>query len=58
MGSASTEAKKKYNKKSYDRVYLYLPTGQKAAWQSVAEENSQSLNEFIIQAVGKCLKEK
>ncbi|WP_196602233.1 hypothetical protein [Pectinatus frisingensis] len=53
MGTASTKAKNKYNKKAYDSILLRIPVGEKSIWQEIAAKNSSSLNEFIIKSVKK-----
>ncbi|WP_205703185.1 hypothetical protein [Caproiciproducens sp. NJN-50] len=53
-----TEWSRNYNEKSYDRLYITVPKGQKAelkayAASQMSEEypNGESLNEFVIIAI-------
>ena len=40
-----------YNEKTYDRLYPFVPKGKKAEIQAVAEEEGETLNEFIVKAI-------
>ena len=46
-----TEWSRAYNEKSYDRLYPFVPKGRKAEIQAAAEEQGETLNEFIVQAI-------
>ena len=43
-GQAATDAKRKYNEKSYDRIYPMVHTGKKDTYIAAA---GMSLNEWI-----------
>ncbi len=40
-------ASMKYNKKNYERIYMYVFPEDKQAWQAEAEAQGISLSEFI-----------
>jgi len=46
-GAAATEAKRKYNEKSYDRIYPMVHKGKKEIYLSAAKAAGMSLNEWI-----------
>ena len=48
---AAIEAHTKYNYKSYDRLYPYVPKGYKAKIKALAAENNETLNEFITTSI-------
>lgn len=55
-GKTSNESKRKYNEKTYDRIQLVVKKGSKEYLQTVAAENSESVNAYIIGAVNDRLK--
>ena len=46
-----------YNKKNYDNLLIRLPKGTKEEWKKIAEEQGQSLNAFVIDAVNTKLRD-
>lgn len=46
-GAAATEAKRKYNEKSYDRIYPMVHKGKKEVYLAAAKAAGMSLNEWI-----------
>ena len=50
-GKTSNESKAKYNAKSYDRLYPFVPKGRKAEIQAAADAAGETLNEFIVKAI-------
>jgi predicted HicB family RNase H-like nuclease len=50
---AAVEAHAKYNAKSYDRLYPFVPKGRKDEIQTMADAQNpkESLNEFIVKAI-------
>jgi len=48
---AAVTAHTKYNAKTYDRLYPFVPKGRKAEIQAAADEWGETLNEFIIKAI-------
>ena len=50
-GRTSNESKAKYNSKTYDRVNLAIPKGQKSDIKVEADKVGQSLNAYITQAI-------
>lgn len=46
-GQAATEAKRKYNEKSYDRLYPMVHKGKKQTYIAAAKAAGMSLNEWI-----------
>ena len=51
MGKASTKAQNKYIAKTYDRINLTVPKGQKEVIQAHAQERGESVNGFISRAI-------
>lgn len=50
MGKTSTDSKRKYNEKAYDRLYITVPKGQKERIQAFANEKGfGSINSLIWQ---------
>lgn len=47
MGKASTRAQNKYIAKSYDRINLTIPKGQKSTVDALAAKHGQSVNGYI-----------
>lgn len=45
------KASMKYNKKNYERIYMYVFPQEKEEWQSAAKSKDISLSEFIKQCV-------
>lgn len=50
-GRTSTEAKKRWNNDNYDRIYVYIPKGNKDAYKEYAEQHGMSLNALIQTAL-------
>jgi len=48
---AEISAHAKYNAKSYDRLYPFVQKGKKAEIQAAADEQGETLNEFIVKAI-------
>ena len=48
---AAIAARQRYNKKKYDSIVLRAPKGDKAKFQAAADEQGESLNGYIIQAI-------
>ena len=51
MGKTSSEAKRRYNNKAYDRIFVTVPKGEKEEIKSRADRNGESVNAYILQAV-------
>lgn len=45
------KASMKYNKKNYERIYMYVFPQEKEEWQAAAKSKDISLSEFIKQCV-------
>ena len=54
---AQKRASRKYNENNYERVYVFLPLGEKSRWRSAADAAGVSINEFIRQCVNSKLQE-
>ena len=53
MTTPQTRAKRRYNRKTYEQIHLYVAKGRKAVYRDAAEREGQSLNAYIVQAVEK-----
>lgn len=51
QSKAHIKAANKYNSKSYDRLYPFVPKGRKAEIQATADAQGESLNDFIVTAI-------
>lgn len=49
--TTSTDVKRKYNEKTYERVVLDVKIGTKAEWQEKAQSEGKSLTKFISDCV-------
>jgi len=47
----STDVKRRYNEKVYDRLAITVHKGRKATIQAAADKANQSLNPYVVQAV-------
>lgn len=48
---AQKKASMKYNRKNYERIYMYVLPEDKKAWQSEADRRGVSLSEFVKKCV-------
>lgn len=55
-GPAATTAKNKYRDANYDRAELAMPKGMKAAVKEIANQQGQSFNDYVCEAVKKKMK--
>lgn len=53
MGKASTRAQNKWIAKTYDRINLTVPKGEKDVIQAHAAAHGESVNGFIARAIAK-----
>ena len=51
MPTSRTRANRKYNEKTYERLYPYVIKGRKAEIQAAADAAGESLNDFICKAI-------
>lgn len=51
MGSSATRAKDLYNQKSYERIYIRVPMGEKKKWVKAANKRGLSINSLVTDAV-------
>lgn len=49
--NASTQAKRKYNNKKYDRIAINVKKGRRDELKTIAAQNGESLNTFINKAI-------
>lgn len=47
MGKTSSAAKRRYNDKAYDRIFVTVPKGDKEEIKARAERNGESVNAYI-----------
>lgn len=55
---AQKEATKRYNKKAYDRIDLFVKKGRRQIIKDFAEAHGKSMNGFINDAIDKAMEEK
>lgn len=55
MGTAQTRATNKYISKSYDRINLTMPKGEKDKLKAHAETMGESMNSFIFRAISEAM---
>ena len=53
---AQKKASMKYNKKNYERIYMYVFPEDKKAWQEEATSRGLRLSEFIKMCVNEVIK--
>lgn len=51
MPTARTKATRKYNAKTYDRIEITVPKGDKEKIKTAAEQAGESVNSFINAAI-------
>ena len=54
---AQKEATKRYNKKAYDRIDLFVKKGRRQIIKDFAEAHGKSMNGFINDAIDKAMEE-
>lgn len=54
-GAAATKAKNTYRDKTYDRMELAVPKGQKALIKEHAEAMGESVNAFVFRAISEAM---
>lgn len=55
MGKTSAAVKNRYNDKTYDRINLTVPKGDKDIIKSHAESRGESVNAFINRAIDEAM---
>ena len=55
---AQQKAVHKYVKENYDRIGITLPKGRKDEIKAFAEAHNESVNAFIVRAIGEAMREK
>lgn len=58
MGKTSAAVKNRYNNKTYDRINLVIPKGQKDIIKAYAESHGESVNGFIQRAIKEAMTKK
>ena len=56
MPTARSKAARKYNEKTYDRIEIVVPKGDKKKIKTVAEQEGTSLNGYINSAIQEKMK--
>lgn len=51
MSRTSNEVKRRYNEKTYDRIYILVHKGKKDRIKAHAEKQGESVNGFINRAI-------
>lgn len=57
VGKTSTDAKRRYNDKAYDRISLTVPKGDKERIKAHADKQGESVNGFIQRAINQTIDE-
>lgn len=47
MGKTSSAAKRRYNDKAYDRLFITVPKGEKEEIKARADKSGESVNAYI-----------
>ncbi len=55
---AQRAATARYNKKTYDRIEIFVHKGKKQAIKDFAQKQGKSTNKFITEAIDKAMAEK
>jgi uncharacterized protein (DUF1778 family) len=55
MGKTSSAVKNRYNDKTYDRINLVVPKGNKELIKAHAEAHGESTNAFINRAIAEAI---
>ena len=55
MGKTSSAVKNRYNDKTYDRINLVVPKGNKELIKAHAESHGESTNAFINRAIAEAI---
>ncbi len=55
MGKTSSAVKNRYNDKTYDRINLVVPKGNKELIKAHAESHGESTNAFINRAIAEAM---
>lgn len=50
-GKTSNASKRKYNEKSYDRIYIIVPRGHKGTIENAAKAAGESVNLYTQKAI-------
>lgn len=56
MGTSATQSKRRYNAKSYDRLYITVKRGEKAEITRKAAAGGESLNEYVCRLIAEDMK--
>lgn len=56
MGKTSSKVKDRYNAKAYDEIKLRVKKGKKDIIKAHAEEQGESVNQFIGRAIDETMK--
>lgn len=51
MGKTSSAAKRRYNDKAYDRIFVTVPKGDKDKLKAAADAQGKSLNQYILDCI-------
>ena len=49
--NARTRASNKYNQKTYDRLTVFVPKGEKEVIQNYAKSIGESLNHYVVRLI-------
>ena len=57
VSKAKQISNRKWNESNLDRLYIFVPKGQKEVIRAMAESKGESLNAYVSKAIQKQLKE-
>lgn len=57
VSKAKQKSNRKWNENNLDRLYIFVPKGQKEVIRAIAESKGESLNSYVGKAIQRQLEE-
>lgn len=57
VSKSQQKASRKWNNNNLDRLYIFVPKGQKEVIRAMAESKGESLNSYVVKAIQRQLEE-
>lgn len=57
VSKAKQKSNRKWNENNLDRLYIFVPKGQKEVIRAIAESKGESLNSYVGKAIKRQLEE-